>query len=99
MRLDELEELRPTIAELCAKYGVVELTLFGSTARGEADPDSDIDLLYLRGPHAMKGLAFFGFQEELEALLGRPVDLLPKTGLHWVIRDRVLTDTEVLYGA
>lgn len=99
MNLEELEPLRPAIAELCAKYGVVELLVFGSTARGEAGVDSDVDLLYLRGLSAVKGLAFFGFHEELETLLRRHVDLVPKDGLHWVIRERVLGDAEVLYAA
>ena len=97
--MEELASMRPAIAELCAKYGVVELSVFGSTARGDDSPDSDVDLLYVRGPDAKRGLAFFGLAEELQALIGRPVDLVPKDGLHWVIRDRVLGDSEVLYAA
>lgn len=95
----DLESARAAIAELCSKYGVVELSVFGSTARGDAGEDSDIDLLYVRGPHATRGLAFFGLRQELEALLNRPVDLVPKDGLHWVVRDKVLNDAEVLYTA
>jgi len=45
------------------------------------------------------GLEFFGFHEELEDLLGRKVDVVSKKGLHWVIRDQVLNDAEVLYAA
>jgi predicted nucleotidyltransferase len=97
--LEELEPLRPAIAELCAKYGVVELLVFGSTARGEADLGSDVDLLYVRGPEAVRGLAFFGFHDELEALLHRHVDLVPKDGLHWVIKERVLDDAEIFINA
>ncbi|MQA86620.1 MAG: nucleotidyltransferase [Streptosporangiales bacterium] len=99
MTLEELERLRPAIAALCAKYGVAELWVFGSAARGEATSGSDVDLLYGRGPNAARGLAFFGLQEDLEALLGTKVDLVPKDGLHWVIRERVLSDAEVLYAA
>lgn len=99
MTLEELEPLRPAIAKLCARYGVVELLVFGSTARGDADPDSDVDLLYVRGPDAVQGLAFFGFHDDLEDLLHRHVDLVPKDGLHWVIRERVLGDAEILYAA
>jgi hypothetical protein len=97
MTLDELEPLRPAIAELCAKYGVVELLVFGSTARGEAGTGSDVDLLYVRGPNAVQGLAFLGLHEELQALLHHDVDLVPKDGLHWVIKERVLASAEVLY--
>lgn len=92
----ELRAARSAIAELCAKYGVVELSVFGSTARDDADSDSDVDLLYVRGPNAARGLAFFGLRHELEALLGHRVDLVPKEGLHWVIREQVLGDAEVL---
>jgi predicted nucleotidyltransferase len=94
-----LERLLPSIAALCAQYGVTELALFGSVARGDTSPNSDVDLLYVRGPRAVRGLAFFGFQEELEVLLGTKVDLVPKKGLNWVIRDQVLDDAEVLYAA
>lgn len=78
---------------------VVELSVFGSAVRGDAGVNSDVDLLYVRGSNAARGLAFFSFQRELESLLGRPVDLVPKEGLHWAIRDRVLNSAEVLYAA
>ncbi|GGK99927.1 nucleotidyltransferase [Sphaerisporangium melleum] len=99
MTMEELDRLRPAIAELCAGYGVVELMVFGSTARGEARRDSDVDLLYVRGFHAIRGLAFFGLHTELEALLGHSVDLVSKDALHWAIRDEVLGEAEVLYAA
>lgn len=99
MTFDELQRLRAAIGELCAKYGLTELLVFGSAARGDASSDSDVDLLYVRGPGAVRGLDFFGFQEELETLLGSKVDLVPKSGLHWVVRERVLQDAKVLYAA
>lgn len=99
MTAEELDALRPEIAKLSVKYGLTELSVFGSTARHEARPDSDVDFLYVRGPHAVRGLAFLRLQDELRALLGRPVDLVPKDGLHWVIREHVLRDAEVLYAA
>jgi predicted nucleotidyltransferase len=93
----DLEQVRPQIAELCAAYGIMELAVFGSFARGEDKPGSDIDLLYVRDPSAMMGFVkLTRFQEELERLFGRPVDLAPKDGLHWAIRDRVLADAQVL---
>ncbi|MFE3319056.1 nucleotidyltransferase family protein [Nocardia sp. NPDC059195] len=99
MRRDELIEFLPAIIQLCAEYGVTELALFGSVARGDDREDSDVDLLYVRGPHAVRGLAFFGLEEELEKLLGIHVDLVPKSGLNRLIRDEVLADAEVLYAA
>lgn len=99
MRRDDLVRLLPAIEALCAEYGVTELAIFGSVARGEARKTSDVDFLYVRGPHAVRGLAFFEFEEKLEQLLGSPVDLVPKKGLNALIRDEVLADAEVLYAA
>ncbi|MEV6359578.1 nucleotidyltransferase family protein [Nocardia asteroides] len=99
MRREELTLLLPAIRELCAQYGVTELAVFGSVARGEATDSSDVDLLYVRGPHAIRGLAFFELADQLAELLGTPVDLVPKAGLNQVIRDRVLAEAKVLYAA
>ncbi len=46
------------LASLCERFGVVELAVFGSVARGEAGPDSDVDLLYVLAPDAGLGFAF-----------------------------------------
>ncbi|MGI8536678.1 MAG: nucleotidyltransferase family protein [Mycobacteriales bacterium] len=95
----DFEDLRPQLAALCQKYGIAELSVFGSVARGDDRPDSDVDFLYVRGADSVLGMAFFGMQEELEELLGRKVDLVPKDNLHWVIKDRVLADARAVYAA
>lgn len=99
MTLEELQALKRQLAELCRKYGIAELDVFGSVARGSARPDSDVDLLYVRVPGNDLGMDYFALQEDLEELFGRPVDLVPKDGLHKVIRDQVLEDAQVLYAA
>lgn len=95
----DFEQLKPQLAALCQKYGIAELSVFGSVARGDDRPDSDIDFLYVRGAESVMGMAFFGMQEELEELLGRKVDLVAKDYLHWVIKDRVLADARAVYAA
>jgi hypothetical protein len=97
--LDEIRALGARLADLCRKYGIAELAVFGSVARGDAGPDSDVDLLYVRVPGNDLGMSYFALQEDLEELFGRPVDLVPKDGLHRVIRDQVLADAQVLYAA
>jgi hypothetical protein len=88
------------LAALCRKYQVRELAFFGSAARGEQHEGSDIDLLVEFEPEAKVGfLHFLGLAEELEALLRRKVDLVPKAGLKAVIRDRVLAEARTLYAA
>ncbi len=99
MTLEELRRLQPALAVLAARYGLTELAVFGSTARGESTPASDVDLMYVRGPLAPRGLAFLALQSDLEDLLGRRVDLVPREGLHWLIRDQVIEDAEILYAA
>lgn len=89
----------PQLVRLCEKYGIAELAVFGSVARGEEEDTSDVDLLYVLKADSDIGLEFFGFQEEVEALLGRKVDVVSKEGLHWVIRDQVINDARVLYAA
>jgi uncharacterized protein len=71
--------------------GVESLSVFGSVARDEAGPNSDVDLLVkIRRPMGL--FHFLGIQEYLETLLGRPVDLVIPTDLKPRIRDRVLRE-------
>jgi len=73
-----LETHRAELAELCARFGVERLEVFGSAVRPEDfGEDSDIDFIVLFGETSM-GLVkqYFGFKEALEALFGREVDLL-----------------------
>ena len=99
MTLDEISALEPQLAELCKKYGIAELAVFGSVARGDERPDSDVDLLYVRLPGNDLGMSYFAFQEDLERLFGSSVDLVPKDGLHRAIRDQLLGDARTLYAA
>ena len=74
-----VESRRQAIGELCRHYGVTRLDLFGSAADGEFDPQSsDLDLIVRFADVESPGIArrFFGLAEDLERLLGRPVDLL-----------------------
>ncbi|GAA3081443.1 nucleotidyltransferase family protein [Streptosporangium carneum] len=92
--------LEAQLGALCRRFGVSELAVFGSVARGEERPDSDVDLLYVRAEGAPLGLLEIAtLQGELETLFGRPVDLVAKHYLNEAIRDEVLHDAQVLYAA
>ncbi len=82
MSRDEvLTVLRDHFPELAA-LGVTSLALFGSFARDEARPDSDVDLLVEFDPAAHVGLfELVDVKDHLEKLLGRQVDLVPRAGL------------------
>ena len=96
--LEQLRAESTTIAKFCARYKVAELSVFGSAARGDAGRDSDIDRLVTFQFDAAVGLiAFNRLRRELEAGLGRPVDLVPKDGLKPLIRDEVFSLAQVLY--
>ena len=80
-----LREHKPVLAE---RFCVLELALFGSTVRGEAGPDSDVDILVtFRRPLGSK--RYFGTWHYLEDLLGRPVDFVTDRELRAELRPRV----------
>ena len=92
MSTDELlKEKREEILRTASKHGARNVRVFGSVARGEARPDSDVDLLVEVGPNRT---AFFpgGLVADLEELLGKKVQVVTPEGLHWYIRDRVMEE-------
>ena len=91
---------RASLEEVCARYRVKELSLFGSVVRGELRPESDIDILVEFQPAARVGLIQFELlAEELESLAGRKVDIVTKRGLKPWIRSEVLRDARLIYAA
>ena len=81
-------------------YHVKELSVFGSAARGEMRPDSDIDLLVEFIPEAKVDLfEYSGLMLDLSKLIGRKVDLVSKKGLKPLIRASVLNEARLLYAA
>jgi len=94
----EIDEAK--LAELCQRYSVRELSVFGSAARGEMRPDSDIDLLVEFIPEAKVDLFdYSGLMLDLSELIGRQVDLVSKKGLKPLIRASVLKEARLLYAA
>jgi predicted nucleotidyltransferase len=88
------------LAALCRRYHVRELALFGSALREDFSANSDIDLLVEFEPHAEIGFwDLSGLQIELEQLVGRRVDLVPKHGLKPPLREHVLAGSRMLYAA
>ncbi|MBZ5563679.1 MAG: nucleotidyltransferase family protein [Acidobacteriia bacterium] len=92
MGIDELlQGRREEIVRIAARHGATNVRVFGSVARGEARPDSDVDFLVdLEGGRSLLDLG--GLLMDLEALLGRGVDVVTETGLRERIRGRVLRE-------
>jgi hypothetical protein len=87
------------VAEICRRYGVREMAVFGSAARGDMGPDSDIDIMVELAPEARLGLEFFRMEAELGELFGRKVDLGTKRSLRPRVRPFALRDARVIYAA
>lgn len=96
---DHREELR----DLCRRFHVRRLDVFGSAARGDFDPArSDLDFLVEFGPLQPGPYvdAFFGLKEGLEQLFGRPVDLVSAASIHnSYFRQNVEESKALLYAA
>ena len=92
MSVEELMRThRDAIQRIARKHGVLRVRVFGSTARGEATSESDIDLLVETGPETS---AWFpaGLMLDLESLLGRRVEIVTERALRPELRDSVLRD-------
>jgi uncharacterized protein len=94
----QVEEAK--LADLCRRYGVRELSLFGSAVRNEMRPDSDLDFLVEFLPDAQIDLFdYAGLMLDLSRLLGRKVDLVSEKGLKRLIRTAVLEEARLVYAA
>jgi predicted nucleotidyltransferase len=87
------------LAAVCARYGVARLMIFGSVARGTAEPSSDVDVLYELQPGRRLGWEIEDLSDELSELFGRPVDLVSRAALHERLRPAVLAEAQPLYAA
>jgi predicted nucleotidyltransferase len=88
------------IGEVCRKYKIRQLGIFGSAARGEATSNSDVDVLVDFLPDS--GMSLFRLDDlnrELEELLGRRVDVASKKGLKERVRPYVMRDLRIVYEA
>ena len=86
-----LKSKRRQILDITDRYGVSNVRVFGSAARDEAGPDSDVDLLVNLGP-GLSLLSYVALKQDLEDLLGVAVDVVDEGSLHRRIRERVLQE-------
>ena len=89
------------IADFCRRHGIVELALFGSAARGEMRPESDVDVMVTFVPDARWDLYHYAeMQGELELIFHRPVDLVEKGTIANPHRQRsIMRDLTIVYAA
>lgn len=87
------------IGRICRRYGVARLEVFGSVTRGDARPDSDVDVMYELAPGATLGWEIEALADELSEALGRTVDLVSRNALHERLREAVLAEAQPLHAA
>ena len=90
------EQIRDITAPIAESYGVRSLSLFGSYARGEANEDSDVDLLLDRGSGA-RGWEIGGLYTDLSEALGKELDLVTVAGADEDFLRRIRQDEVMLY--
>lgn len=86
------------VIEICRARGTRKVALFGSFVRGEARPDSDVDIL-VEFAQPTGFLALVRLERELSEVLGRKVDLLTEQSISPHLRDRILNEQQVIYDA
>lgn len=92
---------RHRIADLCCRWKIEELSLFGSALRDDFRPDSDVDVLVVFSRDAPWSLFdLLDLESELENLVGRKVDLVEKAALRNPFRRQaILSSRKVIYAA
>jgi hypothetical protein len=92
MSIDQLlKEKREEIRRIAEKHGAKNVRIFGSRARGEAHPDSDLDLLVDTGPETSPWFPA-GLVLDMEEILGCKVEVVTENGLNPYLRERVLRE-------
>ena len=101
MRLASIEVPIDRIATFCRKWGIAELSVFGSVLRDDFGPDSDIDVLVSFTPGSrMTFEGYLDMRDELSSIFGRQIDLVEKRLItNPFRRHEILTTKRVLYAA
>lgn len=90
-----LQKRRKEILAVAREHGIAKMRVFGSVARGEDTPQSDIDFLV----ELEKGCTLLdlgGALIKLQELLGRKVDIVTEQGLHWYLQDKIIKEARPL---
>lgn len=90
-----VEAAGPVLRRIAENAGYGRLAVFGSVARDEATGDSDIDLL-VEAPQGTSSFEFIRFQQLLEKVIGRPIDLVDYGGLKPRLDDDIRRDAVLL---
>ena len=90
-----LKEKRLAIIALACKHGAQSVRVFGSVARGDSGPESDVDLL-VKMEEGRSLLDLSAMTLDLKELLGVNVDVVSEDGLYWLLRRKILKEARPL---
>lgn len=91
------DEIKRTIIKILSGYGAVRISIFGSFARGEERPESDIDII-VRFDHPKSLLQLIHIEEEVKNAVNRNIDLLTENSINPYLIDSIRRDEVVIYG-
>ena len=92
----DLEEITAEVVKFADQYGIIKAGVFGSYARGEAEDESDVDLLF-EFKEVIGLMKLGGLIIDLEEALGKKVDVLQFCAINPQIRDHVLQEVKLIY--
>ena len=93
----QIDEVKKKVSPILREYGIKKASVFGSVSRGDARPDSDIDLLIEKGPDPMGLIKFIGLKHKLEDSLGRDVDLVTEGNINKHLEPYIRPELKVVY--
>lgn len=92
MRADKnLNEVKEKILPILKEAGVLKSSIFGSAARGEDRPDSDVDIL-VELPEGKSMFDLVDLEQRLESILGKKVDIVTYRSVHHLLRDSIFRE-------
>jgi predicted nucleotidyltransferase len=100
MKIGRIDIPEEQLRSYCKRWKIVELSVFGSALRDDFREKSDVDVLISLEPGIVWGLKWFQMKRELEAMVGREVDLVAKNALRNPFRrHEILSTRQVVYAA
>jgi len=88
---EEIQKIKERILPILKEAGVLRSSIFGSVVRGEARPDSDVDIL-VELPKDKSMFDLIELEEKLESILGKKVDVITYRSVHHLLRDIIFKE-------
>ena len=92
-----IPEIKEKITPILKEYGIKKASIFGSVARGDDRPDSDVDLLVELGPGPMGLIAYIGLKHKIEDILNKEVDLVTEGNINRHLEPYIRPELKTIY--